>query len=161
MSDFKELVSNFKFEEIDAGEDVITFDEPGENFYIMIQGQVSVLVPNPAISQWRDHQDNYQQLLQWHHYTIKPLIDLEQEKYTGNDFDADLKKFMNRIERNYTSKEDMLERVKQRLLRKGGTMAVKDAEKLELDTFAIKEMATKNHIKMSEKNLLIYKLTNP
>lgn len=68
---------------------------------------------------------------------------------------------MNRIERTYTSKEDMLERVKQRLLRKGGTMAVKDAEKLELDTFAIKEMATKNHIKMSEKNLLIYKLTNP
>ena len=68
---------------------------------------------------------------------------------------------MNRIERKYTSKEDMFERVKQRLLRKGGALAVKDAEKLELDTFAIKDMAAKSHIEMADKNLPIYKLMNP
>lgn len=60
---------------------------------------------------------------------------------------------MNRKERNY---EDMIERKKQRLLRKGETMAHKEAE--DMNVYGLSEEATKYPMEMSDKNLPSYSL---
>jgi len=52
-TDLADLSQFFKLVVKDKGEDAITYGEPGENFFIILKGQVEVLVPNSMIKGWR------------------------------------------------------------------------------------------------------------
>ena len=49
-----ELVSCFKFEVMEEGNDVFEYGERGELFYIIIKGICGVRIPNPKIKDWRN-----------------------------------------------------------------------------------------------------------
>ena len=51
--DLIELCEVFRFEHVKAHHDVFKYGDPGEKFYIIIKGAVSVQVPNPKIKNWR------------------------------------------------------------------------------------------------------------
>ena len=44
--DIRELAACFKFKEVNEGNNVINYGDIGENFYLIIQGIVSVLIKN-------------------------------------------------------------------------------------------------------------------
>ena len=52
ISDIRELAACFKFEEVNEGQDVIKYGDVGENFYLILQGIVSVQIKNEAITNW-------------------------------------------------------------------------------------------------------------
>lgn len=60
--DLKELMSAFKIVETKHNQNVVNYGEPGENFYIIISGQVSVQIPNPRIKDWSSHKEKFAQL---------------------------------------------------------------------------------------------------
>ena len=60
--DLKELMSVFKIVETQHDQNVVNYGEPGENFYIIIKGQVSVQIPNPRIKDWSSHKEKFAQL---------------------------------------------------------------------------------------------------
>ena len=53
QNELVELVSAFKFEEFEAGEDVINHGESGDKFYIILKGKVKVMIPNPKVKDWK------------------------------------------------------------------------------------------------------------
>ena len=57
------------------GQNVITYGEPGENFYVILKGKCGVKIPNPGIKAWRDHWQKYQELLTWQQSTYNPAIE--------------------------------------------------------------------------------------
>ena len=52
-SELKEFVGVFKIEEGRPGDEIIKYGTQGEKFYIILIGQVEVMVPNPNIIGWR------------------------------------------------------------------------------------------------------------
>jgi CRP-like cAMP-binding protein len=50
LDDMMELTKIFAVEKVDALQDVITYGDKGDKFYIILRGSVSVLIPNPKIS---------------------------------------------------------------------------------------------------------------
>ena len=48
-----------KFKEFIADTDVIEYGEPGDKFYIMICGEVKVMIPNPKMRQWKSKRKQY------------------------------------------------------------------------------------------------------
>lgn len=51
--DMQELVYAFKLETMDVDEDVMHCGDRGYTFYIILKGQVKVLIPNPLIKNWK------------------------------------------------------------------------------------------------------------
>lgn len=51
--DMNEMVAAFKLLNIEAGEDVIRYGENGNTFFVILQGIVSISIPNPKIKNWR------------------------------------------------------------------------------------------------------------
>ena len=51
-SEVKELASNLRFQKFKAMEEIITFGEVGHEYFLLIKGVVSVLIPNPEIQDW-------------------------------------------------------------------------------------------------------------
>ena len=60
-----ELVSCFKFEVMEEGNDVFEYGERGELFYIIIKGICGVRIPNPKIKDWRNKRQDYLSYLNW------------------------------------------------------------------------------------------------
>jgi hypothetical protein len=52
INDIRELAACFKFVEVSECLDVIKYGEIGENFYLILQGLVSVQIKNEKISDW-------------------------------------------------------------------------------------------------------------
>ena len=65
LSHLKEICKNLHIQYNKIGENVINFDEVGENFYVILRGQVGVYIPNPMIDDWRDKNSEYKKLKQW------------------------------------------------------------------------------------------------
>lgn len=51
--DLHELVLAFKLESMEVDEDVMQCGDRGYTFYIILSGQVKVLIPNPLIKNWK------------------------------------------------------------------------------------------------------------
>lgn len=80
-SDFRDLVTAFQYTEVGEKNKVIKYGEPGENFYVILSGKVSVMVPNPAIRKWKYHYKRFDDLQRWHHLELVPLIDKARQKF--------------------------------------------------------------------------------
>ena len=76
--DLEELVSAFRFEKFEAGEQIMEYGEPGEKFYVMIKGIVSVSVPNSEIRNWRMKRFMFVQDQQWFDQRMKHLYSIKQ-----------------------------------------------------------------------------------
>ena len=48
-----DLVQAFRCETFDIGDNVITYGEKGDCFYVILKGVVSIHIPNPKIKNWR------------------------------------------------------------------------------------------------------------
>ena len=57
--DLKELLAGFQVIDMAANKNVINYGEPGEKFYVILSGQVSVKIPNPGIKGWKDHRAKF------------------------------------------------------------------------------------------------------
>jgi len=51
--DMVELVPFLKIHPGEEGQEMVTYGEKGDRFFIILKGSVSVLVPNSKISGWR------------------------------------------------------------------------------------------------------------
>ena len=74
-SDFRELVQLFEIKKAKAGENIITFGESPQYFYLILSGKCSVSVPNPAIRGWSDRYRNFKDLQRWYQNKILPKIE--------------------------------------------------------------------------------------
>jgi len=63
--DLIDLVKVLTVETFEADEEVITFGEQGDKFYIILMGSVSVLIPNQKIRSWRTMRFQFLQNLKW------------------------------------------------------------------------------------------------
>ena len=61
-SDIRDLTKSFKFLELKKGENVMKYGDAGDKFYTIIEGKVSVEIPNPGIKHWSDHRRQFKQL---------------------------------------------------------------------------------------------------
>ena len=53
---------------MDAGETVFEYDSIGENFFIILNGEVSVNIPNPILKDMKKKYGRYLQLRDWYDY---------------------------------------------------------------------------------------------
>ena len=60
-----EICKNLEVKNYKIGQNVVTFDEIGENFFVILKGSVAVYVANPLIKHWREKQLEYTKLKQW------------------------------------------------------------------------------------------------
>ena len=63
--DIKDLTNYLQFKEIPQGENVVTYGEHGETYYIIIKGVCGIKTPNPTIKDWNSKYNDYQTLLKW------------------------------------------------------------------------------------------------
>jgi hypothetical protein len=63
--DIKDLAASFQFHEEVQFDDVVTYGEVGDLFYLIIMGSVSVQVPNPEIKKWDWSRKDFQRLKIW------------------------------------------------------------------------------------------------
>ena len=64
-NNYQDIVNVLQFEEANQFEDVVTYGEVGEKFYIIIKGSCSVNIPNPAIKDWKYMKKQYDELVNW------------------------------------------------------------------------------------------------
>ena len=74
-SDLKDLAGALKYQKTLAMDNCITFGEKGENFYIIIQGIVSVSIPNPQIKERALQLRDFEQLLEWKEKEFDPKVE--------------------------------------------------------------------------------------
>ena len=55
----KDIAMGFCFQRSQPDEEIIRYGEYGDKFYIILQGKVSVEIPNPAIRSWKDFYAQY------------------------------------------------------------------------------------------------------
>lgn len=60
---------------------MITYGEPGEKFYVILSGQVSVTIPNPGIKGWKDHRARFTELQHWEETSYRPLVDIARNEF--------------------------------------------------------------------------------
>ena len=60
-----ELVSCFRFQILETGDDVFLYGDRGETFYIIIKGLVGVRIPNPKIKDWKLKHEDFKRLRKW------------------------------------------------------------------------------------------------
>lgn len=53
-SDFPDIIEALKYEFYKKGDTIMHWGDFGENFYILINGEVKVLVPSPKLKNSRD-----------------------------------------------------------------------------------------------------------
>ena len=70
----KDIATAFTFQRNASGEKIIQYGEYGDQFYIIIQGKVSVEIPNPVIRAWKDEFKKYSDLQAWHKSVIERKI---------------------------------------------------------------------------------------
>eukprot|EP00347_Sterkiella_histriomuscorum_P019194 403342576 len=58
--DFPDIVSCLTYEYLPAGKDVFEYGSIGEKFYIIIQGTVGVMIPNPDLKDFKKRYDDQQ-----------------------------------------------------------------------------------------------------
>ena len=80
-SDFRELVTLFEMRSVKAGENIVTYGDNSDHFYLIITGQCSVSIPNPAIRGWADRHRHYQDLRNWYARKIIPKIAKAKRAY--------------------------------------------------------------------------------
>ena len=71
----QELVYAFKLETMDVDDDVMHCGDRGYTFYIILKGQVKVLIPNPLIKNWKQKRYAHQMDLDWREALIQRYID--------------------------------------------------------------------------------------
>lgn len=60
-----ELARCLKFQTVEADESIITYFDPPENFYIILEGTANIMVPNDEIANWDWAMAIYQALNKW------------------------------------------------------------------------------------------------
>lgn len=71
----QELVYAFRLETMDVDDDVMHCGDRGYTFYIILKGQVKVLIPNPLIKNWKQKRYAHQQDLEWREALIQKYVD--------------------------------------------------------------------------------------
>lgn len=61
----KEISQVFIFQSNKPGDEIIKYGDFGDHFFIIIQGKVSVKIPNPTIKGWKEHFDRFKFLKDW------------------------------------------------------------------------------------------------
>lgn len=64
-SEIKELVHSMTLEHFKPFQHVFEHGSIGTKFYMILQGSVSVTIPNPKIREWQIKQQEFKQLLEW------------------------------------------------------------------------------------------------
>lgn len=72
--DIRDLAAAFQFCEIEQYEDVVTYGDVGNHFYMIIKGTVSVQIPNPDIKKWDNLRKEYEKLKNWKHEEFDPKM---------------------------------------------------------------------------------------
>lgn len=74
-NDYEELVNALNFVSKEEFENVFLYNDPGEHFYIILQGTVVVKIRNPAMDNWASDRMELKQLLEWKKLTLDRRID--------------------------------------------------------------------------------------
>ena len=64
---------------------VINYGEPGDKFYLILGGEVSVTIPNPGIKGWKDHRNVFEQLKHWEETSFKHLREKARCEFMKQD----------------------------------------------------------------------------
>lgn len=62
-ADYPEIISSMNYEFCPAGHDVFEYGSYGEKFYIILQGEVKVIIPNPEIWDFKERFEEHKQKL--------------------------------------------------------------------------------------------------
>lgn len=74
--DIKELSQNIEMVKFKQNEAIFEYGTQGDKFYIILEGKVSVSIPNPLITHWQEKMKHYKELLVWK----RKVFDIELEK---------------------------------------------------------------------------------
>lgn len=74
-NDYEELVNALNFESKEEFENVFLYNDPGEHFYIVLQGTVSVKIRNPSMENWSSDRMDLKQLMEWKKESLDKRID--------------------------------------------------------------------------------------
>ena len=73
-NDIKELSNYLRLTQRSKSENIITYGDPGSEFYIILKGLVGVQIPNPKVKEWKLKRRDYQSLLEWKHSYFDPKV---------------------------------------------------------------------------------------
>ena len=94
------------------GDNVITYGEVGDLFYVLIKGSVSVNIPNPMIRHWKDKLQYKEDLIRWKQkfdVMIKAKINMQYLSSLNSETSIlDKQRGLLNLEQLYAQKMDML-----------------------------------------------------
>ena len=86
-SDFRDLVQLFQYKESEQGKTVIKFGEPGDQFFVIIQGTLGVMIPNPSVKKWKANYQRWNKVQKWYVTEYRALYEHARSKfYAANEF---------------------------------------------------------------------------
>ena len=88
-SDLRDLTQSFQVVELSKGENVIKFGEAGDTFYTIIEGKISVQIPNPGMKHWHDHRNQFDKLKKWYDQYMTPYVNKAKRKFLQMSADKD------------------------------------------------------------------------
>jgi hypothetical protein len=83
-ADIFEIANAFKFQKDVPLTEVITYGTTGKHFYIILQGCVSVLIPNNQINNWEKMRRHYRHLKQWKDTEYVNLVSKAKNKFNDD-----------------------------------------------------------------------------
>ena len=69
-------------------QEAVTFGEIGHEYFLIIKGVASILVPNPVISNWKMQQTEFDELLKWEREDFKPRMEIARQHHWDNYYDT-------------------------------------------------------------------------
>jgi CRP-like cAMP-binding protein len=49
----RDLLPLFRVEKFKKDEDIVRYGEKGDKFFIILSGEIDILIPNPLVEEWR------------------------------------------------------------------------------------------------------------
>ena len=110
--DMRDLTMSFQMLQFSKGDNVITYGEVGDLFYVLIKGSVSVNIPNPMIRHWKDKLQYKEDLIQWKQkfdVMIKAKINMQYLSSLNSETSIlEKQRGLLNLEQLYAQKMDML-----------------------------------------------------
>ena len=85
-SGFRDLAAAFQVQQYPAHTNIFEYGSSGQYFYVILNGQVSVHIPNPLIKYWKQKRIKYDFLLNWKKNCFDQKIEAAiEKKLEGNN----------------------------------------------------------------------------
>jgi hypothetical protein len=73
------LATSIGFKVMNVGDKVVNYGDVGDNFYIILLGVVSIMIPNPTIVDWKCQRKKFERLLDWKKVHFDPKFEKAKE----------------------------------------------------------------------------------